>query len=295
VKISRPLMLTFVLLLAGSATASAAHGRNYQHRPHGRVHSSIQLYWGPAWGWWDPWFYGPRWGYTTAYPNPTTGGFGALDLDVSPERAEVWVDGRKVGVADDFDGFPNYLWLEKGTYDVAFYLDGYRTLARQYTIYAGLVVDVEDRLEAGETIHPSDLGPKTHERRDARIRAEEQRERELERRRSYRSAEADEDEEVDVEDSEDGAAPELDADAPRDARSAPGRLRLEVLPEDASVYLDGRFLGTGRELAGLRAGLMVDPGEHRIEVVRPGHRSSTRTVEVGAGAELELDIELETE
>ena len=68
---------------------------------------------------------------------------------------------------------------------------------------------------------------------------------------------------------------------------------MEIDPDDASVYLDGRFLGTGRELERLRSGLIVDPGEHRIEVVRPGRQSEEQSFSVRAGEEVSLDIELD--
>ena len=80
-----------------------------------------------------------------------------------------------------------------------------------------------------------------------------------------------------------------------DARGEPGSLKLAIVPDDASVYLDGRFLGTGRELARLRAGLIVDPGEHRIEVVRPGRQSEEESFSVRAGEEVRLEIELDEE
>ena len=70
---------------------------------------------------------------------------------------------------------PNYLWLDEGTYDVVFYYPGRKTLARQYTIYPGLVIDVEDRLEEGESVHPLDLGPKSHVNRDERLRRDRER------------------------------------------------------------------------------------------------------------------------
>jgi hypothetical protein len=252
----------------------------------------VGFYWGPGWGWYDPWWaYGSYWGYPVAYPGRAFGNFGALDTDVSPERAEVWVDGKKVGLADDFDGFPDYLWLEKGTYDVAIYLPGYKTIARQYTIYPGMVIDVEDRMEAGEAIHPNDLGPTSHVRRDARLQDDQDRAEQLERYRSERGLEAPEpgpgEEATEVAPYEPGA--------PLDVRPEPGRISLRVTPDDASVYLDGRFLGTGRELAGLRAGLIVDPGTHKIEVVRPGHESAERTVEVESGREVPVEISLDTD
>jgi hypothetical protein len=272
---------------SGRTAVTAGHRSGGHSRSHRRSHVSTSWYfgwgpywgpyWGPRWGgYWDGW-YGPRFGYTTVYPRPGAV-YGALDTDISPERAEVWLDGERIGVADDFDGFPDYLWLEKGTYDVVFYLPGYKTLARQYSIYPGLVVDAGDRLERGEAIHPSDLGPASHERRDARVA----RERELRAR-------------VEAEAGARDAAPREEPERGEflDARAEPGRLRLRVEPEDASVYLDGRFLGTGGDLARLRAGLLVDGGSHRLEVVRPGFDSVEREVEIEVGEETVLTVELE--
>lgn len=265
------LVLAAGALVALAAAAPAAAGGVH-------IRPSIGIHFGHSWGY-QPWggypyagWYGPQWGgYTVVYPNESYR-YGALDIDISPERAEVWVDGRRVGVADDFDGFPEYLLLEKGTYDVAFYSPGYKTLARQYSIYPGQVIDVEDNLERGEAVHPQELGPSTHERRDERLRRDRDRLSEL---------------------GEDPAAIERrDEERSLDARGEPGRLRLTVTPEDASVYLDGRFLGTGRELAALRAGLIVDAGEHTLQIVRPGREEQARTFQVEAGREVELRVEL---
>jgi hypothetical protein len=287
VKIARSLL--FLAVLAGlAAVAEPARAAHVHVRP------AVHVYWGPGWAWYDPWwYYGPHWGgYPVVYPNAAYGSYGALDTDLSPERAEVWVDGKKVGLADDFDGFPNFLWLEKGTYDVAFYLPGHVTLARQYTIYPGMVIDVEDRLEPGEATHPLDLAPKTHERRDARLRDDEDRREYWERQQGLVPGEEPE--------AEEGEPAEGTVEAPSrgeslDARAEPGRLALDVQPDDASVYLDGRFLGTGRELAGLRSGLIVDPGTHTIEVVRPGREAATRYVQIVSGRETRIEVSLEGE
>jgi hypothetical protein len=270
----------------------------YDHRSSPRVRLHVGGYygypsryygWGPGWSlYWDPWRYGygygPGWGYTT-YPRAGVPGmrYGALDTDIVPERAEVWVDGQRVGVADDFDGFPDYLWLEEGTYDVVFFSPGRRTLARQYSVYAGLVIDVEDRLEEGEAVHPLDLGPKTHERRDERLRRDRETRENAERLERERSLDR-------------PAEPlePLEGEA-IDARGEPGRIALTVSPGDASVYLDGRFLGSGSELERLRAGLLVDPGEHRLEVVRPGYRPAELAVTVGEGDEERVEVELDRE
>ncbi len=69
-------------------------------------------------------------------------GLGALDLNnIKPKKTGVFLNGQYIGVAGDFDGYPNYLWLKKGSHQLVFYKDGYRTLAREYTIHPGVVID----------------------------------------------------------------------------------------------------------------------------------------------------------
>jgi hypothetical protein len=284
-KIAVFLLIAAALVAAAPAEAGGA-----------RIGIGISHGWGHGWGYggwgwgYRPWggYYpgwywdGPRYGgYPVVYPREGLR-YGALDTDISPERAEVWVDGERVGVADDFDGFPDFLWLENGTYDVVFYAPGHQTLARQYSIYGGQVIDVEDRMQPGEAVLPQDLGPKSHERRDERIRRDREQREEVERRAGER-----------YESDEERPRAELRAEAPLDARGEPGRLRLRVQPEDASVYLDGRFLGTGRELARLRSGLIVDAGAHTLEVVRPGLEEATRSFTVESGRDVELEVALE--
>jgi hypothetical protein len=260
-------------------------------------------YWG--WGWWlgdnywpyDPYYYGDRYDRYDRYDRRSYGRdeVGALDLDISPGRTQVYLDGQYIGTVDQYDGFPTYLWLDKGTYDIVFYLDGYKTLARQVSVYPGSVIDMDDRLEPGQSTRPEDLVSKSHERRDERIRIEQERRERIDRGgdpydeddqgwrdRVRRSGEdrRDRGEEVEIED--------------QDSRSNQARLRLEIEPDDASVYLDGKFVGTAQDLATLRRGLLVEPGKHTLSVVRPGREGVEREFEVDPGEDFSLDIELET-
>ncbi len=275
----------------GSGSSSHGHG-GYHHSPYSNGHS--------YWGYYGPWSrYWWTWGWDWAWGAPYGGygGYGgyrgrdygydeeqgALDLDVSPDDTQVYVDGQLIGTVDDFDGFPQYLWLEKGTYDVVLYREGYKTLARQYSIYSGLVVDVNDRLERGESVRPEDLETKVHDRRDARIEDERERSRRVEERERRRSRERDDD------------SVEETTPSRREVQADTGRLRIEVEPEDASVYVDGRFVGTGEELKGLRRGLLVDAGAHRISVVRPGHKAFDSDVVIDEGEQELLEIRLDRE
>jgi len=259
-------------------------------------------YWPRAfWGWyWDDYYYGgspyPGGGYDR-YDRYSRDDMGALDLDLSPERTQVFVDGQNLGTVDDFDGWPQYLWLPKGTYDVAFYLDGYKTLARQVTVYPGLVIDMDDRMEEGPSVLPQDLQTKIHDRRDERQRYERERSDRIDRgERGERGDRGDDwrrrvprrDAEGDEGDADGRAA------APGGAgMGTAGWVRFEVDPEDASVYLDGRFVGTGGELGGLERGLKVAAGDHHLAVVRPGRQPEEQDFEVEAGEETKLSVDLD--
>jgi hypothetical protein len=286
-------------------------GGGHWHGHGGYYYPRWYSYYGPGWwwapygywgGWWlgdnywpyDPYYYGYPYDRGRGYYG-REGGAGALDLDISPGRTQVYLDGQYIGTVDQYDGFPTYLWLEKGTYDIAFYLDGYTTLARQVSVYPGAVIDMEDRLVPGASVRPEDLASKSHERRDARERFERERRERIDRGedpydededwrdrvRRGREDRRDRGEEIEIEDDDE------------DGRTEQGRVRLEVEPDDASIYLDGQFVGTAQDLANLRRGLLVEPGKHNVAVVRPGRESVEREFEVESGEELELEIELE--
>lgn len=223
-------------------------------------------------GWWWPWPYDPYYRppyYPGRYPYPYYGPsdhtWGALDLDVRPEEAQVYLDGDYVGIADNYDGYPRYLWLERGEHRLVFVLNGYETLVRDLNVRAGEIISLKDRLVPGTSTPADEYAP-------------------------YDASEA-----------EATSPPEATAmpgsergpSAARDVRAAPARLDLRVSPADAAVYLDGRFLGTGDDLNRLHSGLLLDPGEHRIEASRPGYRTSTTTVVAEEGKDASVHIELE--
>ncbi|MEE8524614.1 MAG: PEGA domain-containing protein [Thermoanaerobaculia bacterium] len=81
-------------------------------------------------------------------------------------------------------------------------------------------------------------------------------------------------------------------EAPGVPQATVGRLLLTIRPTDAAVYLDGHFLGTAGELAQLSAGLVVEPGRHVLELVRPGYHTEEVPLTVPAGEQLEIDLEL---
>lgn len=289
-----------------SVQGTARHGYSRGYYPgHRYVYSD---YWYPYryswwlgyWGWYGwpsypyyPWPhtypYGYGYGHGGNYPyQPAYYGsrvrpsMGALDLDLKPGDTQIWLNGQYIGIADNFDGWPQYLWLEEGDYHFVFFREGRRTIAREYKVYPGVVIDVADRLEAGESQPPQELFPVPTARRDARLRDNEEK-----RRRAEAEAAADWRERSEAIRARDG----------RDDRPPAGEdfgsLELLVEPPDASVYLDGRFVGTAEDLARLRRGLTVDAGEHELEVVRPGYAAETLAFTVEPGEEVRLDVRLD--
>lgn len=295
--------------------------RPYSSRWHRYGGYGYGAWWMPyGWGWfwlgdnyypYDPYYYGDPYSRGGRRSYGDRDEVGALDLDVSPGRTQVFLDGQYLGTVDQFDGFPTYLWLDRGTYDVVLYLDGYKTIARQITIYPGNVINVDDRLERGESVRPEDIASKSHDRRDERIRFERERRERIDRgedREDRRGDDRDEswrdrvnrrqEDRRDRGERTEGERIEIeiqdDRQDDRDDDEEQGRLRLDVEPDDASVYLDGKFIGTGRDLASARRGVLVEPGSHNVAVVRPGRRSVEREFEVEPGEEVELEIELES-
>lgn len=68
-----------------------------------------------------------------------------------------------------------------------------------------------------------------------------------------------------------------------------GRVRLEVRPEDASVYVDDQFCGSAPEARFLT----LAPGRHAIELVRPGFEVARREADVVTGETVDVLVELQ--
>ena len=79
---------------------------------------------------------------------------GAIDIDIKPGKAEVWVDGEYYGLARDFDGSPSYLWLKRGKHTVSVYKGGYETFEETLGVNPGVVSRVKLKLLPGDSRPP---------------------------------------------------------------------------------------------------------------------------------------------
>jgi hypothetical protein len=216
-------------------------------------------------------YYSGYYGYAPYYARRYGSGYGYGDRDggslrviVDPNRTRVYVDGYYAGIADDFDGIFQRLHVSPGRHDITLKLEGFRshrfrvyvpvdhTMKIHYDMMRGSGDDAE------EVVGQPDL---------------------VGRPAGYARLEDDEDRDERVRDSDDRGS----------MRGDGGTLRLDVRPGDASIYLDGAFRGTARDLDRLR----LSPGRHHIEMVRPGYRTVERDVEIRPGETSEVRADLD--
>jgi hypothetical protein len=285
--------------------------------------------WGGGWGWgWAPfyssWWWGGWWGgpsvyvvgddgdyeggsdYGSAGVSARTGRYAIVKTDVSPEEALVFLDGKYIGTADDFDGSPDYLYLGAGKYHIEFRLPGYQTYATDLSVSRGQRVRLDEKLklEPGKSsldqFPPESKGTPlgrvfTKGGPEGGSEAEEEGTPARPPRRARRP--------------DDGWGDRDMAPAPReripeervDVRDEPlprpsgnrARMRFKVSPEDAAVYVDDKYLGAGGDLAANPRGVVTDPGTHSITVARPGYKTKTVDVTVRIGAPVDVVVELE--
>jgi hypothetical protein len=304
------LMLALAILVpALPASAAPGHGgggRGGRFGGRTRIFVGVGGGWGWGWGWGWPGYYGyygP--GYERVYGPAAQ--WATIDTDVSPEEAQVYLDGRYIGIADDFDGYPDYLYLKPGRYRIEFRLEGYETLTRQVEARPGMTLDFTDKLHkiAGARQYGSYERPKQqgevlryYGKRRGSAAAIDPSSQPPES--SVSAPEGDEDQAPPVETRAPARRPSRDQYGERgewrDSRSsraeARTRLRLNVEPSDAAVYVDNRFVGTAEEVNSLERGVSVSPGKHTVTVSRPGFRDKTSDVTVEQGRTETLEISL---
>lgn len=201
-----------------------------------------------------------------------------VDTDLRPDHTRLYLDGRFIGLADDFDGYPDYLYLQAGQYLLEGRLGGYRTVAFAVSAEPGCAFQLRYRLERVSGTakehwwdEPAEMGPGV---------------------RLFGPAQP-------------PSAPAAVASGPDLAlRSDLGRtgggevrpgLRFAVAPLEAVVYLDGVFVGQAVELNRRSRPLPVPAGRHRLEAMAPGHVTHQRELEVAPDQVLEVVVALQRE
>ncbi len=240
-------------------------------------------------------FVGARWHSVPAWVTiAPAANLAVVDTNIHPKHSRLYLDGRFIGIADDFDGFPDFLYLKPGRYRLECRLGGFGNEVVEIEARAGYRHDLRfhmERVKDAEKEHwwqrpdrPKPVqrvfGPVVAEPLGGRVRHPQLQEAtpagpDLGLRPDLRGSHAEK--------------------SSQNVQSASAALQLEVTPAEASVYFDGAFLATGGELAGLAGPLAISAGKHEIEVVAPGHVSVTRQLDAVAGGTVSLRVELMAE
>lgn len=311
----------------GGHGGGSRHGGGGRGRGRGFIYSPFfgEPFWGWGYGW--GWGFGPYgvYGYdgpyayygAQRYAYGNNSDWTVVDTDVSPEEARVFLDGRYIGLADDFDGHPDYLYLRSGSYSLEFRLEGYESATVSVNAKPGAKVNLNNKLrkvpgakQYGSYDTPQPEGGLQRyfgKKPDGTDEALDRARRDPNSRGRYRDSDRDgdrpRDDPNDVE-----AAPDDVRRAPAPARGGSdlredewrqgrprhgARLLLMVRPADAAVYLDDRFIGSADEVGGEDQSVPLSAGKHSVTVSRPGYKDKTVTVEVLAGEVKRVDVTLD--
>jgi hypothetical protein len=69
-------------------------------------------------------------------------------------------------------------------------------------------------------------------------------------------------------------------------------LKLDIVPNRAAVFLDGKFVGHASEFGGALHSMLISPGKHTIKVELPGYRTFETEVNLLVGQKSEVKTEL---
>jgi hypothetical protein len=74
--------------------------------------------------------------------------------------------------------------------------------------------------------------------------------------------------------------------------SVTGEVKLEVTPDRAAVFVDGKFAGYVHEFGGVKRAMLIAPGKHHIKIELPGYRSFENDITVEAKQKVTVKTDL---
>jgi hypothetical protein len=192
---------------------------------------------------------------------------------VKPRETEVFVDGYRAGIVDDFDGIFQRLHVRAGGHQLTLYLDGFRTVTENLYLdpmsSRSLKLTMV-QLPAGET-----SGPRPQPTADPTIIGPETG-RTMPRQPIRR-----------LPPTEPQPPPEP---RPASAPSRYGSLSIRLVPVNADVTVDGERWRSTNALEPLV--IQLAEGQHRVEVTRDGYEKFSTDVDIRPGETTTLNVSL---
>ncbi len=255
-------------MIAVMSAPAAAHAQRGRHGGGGGRAVVVAPVYAPFYApYYDPFFFGFHgWGYPGFYPPPFYGlpavAESSARVLVTPRETEVYVDGYRAGIVDDFDGFSQRLKVPPGEHVIELYLDGHKPISHTMLFAPGETYRIRHTMEplaAGEAAPPRPA-PRTPPPAPASTQMYDALGRPL--------------------------AGTTVAAAPT---ASSGMIAIRVQPGDAVILVDGeRWQSSSSE----RLEIQVSPGPHRIEVQREGYQPFTTSVQVRPGETAAVNVSL---
>lgn len=210
------------------------------------------------------------------YRYPSVHADASVRFDVTPQDAEVYVDGYYAGIVDNFDGMLQRLRVEPGQHEISLYREGYRAVHQRVYLTRDRTFKIRkqmEKLSAGEAGEPRPI--------PAPLPAGAQPPRPLPRNGRGTPPNP-----------PPPNAPPVGSAAPG-AQAATGRLTIQVQPADASVSIDGQPwpASPGQDSVVLD----LSEGRHVIQVRKSGYVGYLTEVEVRRGETTTVNINLRTQ
>lgn len=263
-------LLTSLLLLSALAVLvpaeALAQRRGPSRGPVVVVSPQRTVVYPPWYGpWGSPYGYG-QYPYPYPYQNPYRYYRDDADLriEVKPRETEVYVDGARAGIVDDFDGIFQRLRLQPGDHEITLYLQGYRSWSE--TRYFGphsdqRILHTMLPLSAGQ---PEDPRPVRRDPPRAMPKP------------------------VDPPRMEPPTAPTAPEKPVIDPRSF-GTLSVSVTPSDAEITLDGQKQSL---TSGNRFVIQLGEGVHHLVIRKNGYDTFETDLQIRRGRTLSFDVNL---
>lgn len=192
---------------------------------------------------------------------------GSIRLEATPKQAEVFVDGYRAGVVDDFDGVFQRLNLKAGQHDVALFLAGYRTLTQHVYVNPGSDQRIRLTMVASDSGAASEMRPQPASPPQA-IAAEPMRP---------------------------GMPPDYSREPTRDPAKEKepakfGSLSLRVVPANSDIWIDGQRWRSPNALAPLV--VQLTEGKHKIEISQANYERYVNEIDIKVGETQTVNVSL---
>jgi hypothetical protein len=188
---------------------------------------------------------------------------------VTPQQAEVFVDGYYAGLVDDFDGMLQRLRVEPGQHEITLYHPRYRTVRQRLYLVRDRTIKIRLQLEP---LAPGEIAEARPVPSASPVAVQPSRPLPRDPRGVPPPG---------------GPPPNTPSATP--ATGITGRLTLVVQPADADVVIDGQ---PWPALSGDTRMLDLSEGRHVIQVRKPGYVGYLTEVDVRPGEPATLNVNL---